>query len=155
MSYGHTVRRHPTAYPTTSGTGPPSNQWVARGTCAGVAVDSATMTNADPTDRSWILAVALLAVAVVVACVAYQTKQLAMGAVTAVSITALVIFFLSKTRGFGRFTVSTLILLVALSLTAILAVGGTLHADDTTSILLAVIGFASGLALADSTTQDG
>ena len=86
----------------------------ARGTCAGVAVDSATMTNADPTDRSWILAVALLAVAVVLAGVAYQTKQLAMGAVTAVSITALVVFFLSKTRGFGPFTVSTLILLVAL-----------------------------------------
>ena len=89
----------------------------------------------------------------VVAGVAYQTKQLAMGAVTAVSVTALVVFFLSKKEGFGRFTVSTLILLVALSLTAILAVGGKLDADDTTSILLAVIGFTSGLALAGN--QDG
>ena len=68
-----------------------------------------------------------------------------MAAVVMISVTALGGFFLTKTKGYGQFTVSTLILLLAVSLTGILAAAGKISDDDTTSILLAVIGFAGGL----------
>ena len=64
-----------------------------------------------------------------------------------VSIVALAGFFWTKKEGFGQFTVTALVLLVAVSLTAILAAAGKIADDNTTSIMLAVIGFSSGLAL--------
>ena len=70
-----------------------------------------------------------------------------MGVISVVSIVALAGFFWTKTEGFGQFTVTALVLLVAVSLTAILAAAGKIADDNTTSILLAVIGFSSGLAL--------
>ena len=59
----------------------------------------------------------------------------------------LALYISSKKEGFGQFTVTALVLLVAVSLTAILAAAGKIAEDNTTSILLAVIGFSSGLAL--------
>ena len=54
-----------------------------------------------------------------------------------------------NSTGYGQFTVSTLILLLAVSLTGILATAGKIAKDDTTSILLAIIGFAGGLFVGD------
>ena len=76
-----------------------------------------------------------------------------MTSVAMVSALALAVFYLSKTPGYGRFNASTLILLFALSLTGILAVAGKVDRHGTVSILLAVIGFASGLFAGASITD--
>lgn len=71
-----------------------------------------------------------------------------------VSVVALGGFFLTKTEGYGTFTVSTLVLLLSVIMMAILATTGLIARDDTTSILLAIIGFASGLFVGDRGKKD-
>lgn len=67
------------------------------------------------------------------------------GIVATLSAIAFVVFGFTKKEGFGPYNVSTLLLLVALSLTASLAAGGVIDGDHATSIFLAIIGFATGL----------
>ena len=70
---------------------------------------------------------------------------LAVVAVALVSVAALVVFCRTKKPGFGRFTTSTFLLLVVVSLAAVLAAAGKIDGSETTGILLAIIGFAAGL----------
>lgn len=83
------------------------------------------------------------------------TNSVAVMAVAAVSIAALVVFCRTKTPGFGRFTVSTLLLLVGLSLMATLAAAGKVAGDDVTGVVLAIVGFAAGLFTADKMSKTG
>ena len=66
-----------------------------------------------------------------------------------ISIAAFVVFWKtasgSSTKGFGPYNTSTFLLLTVSSLTAILAAVGKIEVHDTTSIMLAIIGFAGGL----------
>ena len=66
-------------------------------------------------------------------------------AVSLISIAAFFVFWRTKTEGFGPYNTSAFLLLTVSSLTAILAVVGKIDMHDTTSIMLAIIGFAGGL----------
>ena len=72
-----------------------------------------------------------------------------LAAVLAVSVAAFVVFCkiakVSKGPGFGPYNTSTFLLLTVASLTAILAVVKRIDIHDTTSIMLAIIGFSGGL----------
>ena len=66
-------------------------------------------------------------------------------AVFIIGITSLVGFFITKKKGFGRFTTSTFLLLLVVILSAIFFAEGKLKPELLTNILFAVIGFAGGL----------
>ena len=68
-----------------------------------------------------------------------------MVAVVALCAVALIGFFATKTKGFGRFATSTLLLLVVVVISTVLYVGNRLDAQVLVNILFAVIGFAGGL----------
>lgn len=58
---------------------------------------------------------------------------------------ALYIYYKGKTKGFGPYNTSTLLLIVALSITGLLRAGGMLEGSTVANILIAVVGFAGGL----------
>ena len=72
-----------------------------------------------------------------------------LAAILSLSIAAFWVFWKtasrSETKGFGPYNTSTFLLLTVSSLTAILAAVGKIDVHDTTSIMLAIIGFAGGL----------
>ena len=61
---------------------------------------------------------------------------------------ALVGFFWTKAAGYGKYTTSTLILLVIAILAALLFASGKLEGQVLSNIFLAVAGFAGGLVAA-------
>ncbi len=58
---------------------------------------------------------------------------------------ALIGFFVTKTKGFGRFATSTFLLLLVVILSGLLYAGGKLDAQLLANIFFAVTGFAGGL----------
>lgn len=54
-------------------------------------------------------------------------------------------FFKTKTEGFGRFTTSTLLILLVLTISALLYSSGKLEGQVMANVLFAVFGFAGGL----------
>jgi len=54
-------------------------------------------------------------------------------------------FFKTKTEGFGRFTTSTLLILLVLTISALLYSSGKLGNQIMANVLFAVLGFAGGL----------
>lgn len=58
---------------------------------------------------------------------------------------ALTGFFVTKTKGFGRFATSTFLLLLVVILSGLLYAGGKLDAQLIANIFFAVTGFAGGL----------
>ena len=54
-------------------------------------------------------------------------------------------FFKTKTEGFGRFTTSTLLILLVLTISALLYSSGKLEGQIMANVLFAVFGFAGGL----------
>lgn len=58
---------------------------------------------------------------------------------------ALIGFFVTKTKGFGRFSSSVLLIIIVLILTSLLYVGGKLEGGVVVNVLFAVLGFAGGL----------
>lgn len=66
-------------------------------------------------------------------------------AIFVVGVLALIGFFVTKTKGFGRFATSTFLLLFVVVVSALLFAAGKLEAHILGNILFAVIGFAGGL----------
>lgn len=58
---------------------------------------------------------------------------------------SLIGFFKTKTSGFGRFTTSTLLVILVLTIASLLFAGGMLEAPVLANVLFAVFGFAGGL----------
>jgi len=54
-------------------------------------------------------------------------------------------FFKTKTEGFGRFTTSTLLVLLVVTISGLLYAGGKLEGQVMANVLFAVFGFAGGL----------
>ena len=54
-------------------------------------------------------------------------------------------FFLTKSKGFGKYNTSSLLLILCLSLASIFYAAGKLEADTFYNVIFAVIGFAGGL----------
>lgn len=66
-------------------------------------------------------------------------------AVFVVGVVALIGFFVTKTKGFGRFATSTFLLLLVVVVSALLFTAGKLDAHVLANIFFAVTGFAGGL----------
>jgi hypothetical protein len=66
-------------------------------------------------------------------------------AILVVGLVALVGFFCTKKKGFGRFATSSVLLLLVVIVTALLFAAGKLEAQVVANIFFAVIGFAGGL----------
>ena len=62
-----------------------------------------------------------------------------------IGVVALIGFFVTKTKGFGRFATSTFLLLAVVVISAMLYAAGKLDAQVLANIFFAVIGFAGGL----------
>jgi len=54
-------------------------------------------------------------------------------------------FFVTKTKGFGRFATSTFLILIVVVVSGLLYAAGKLDAQVLANIFFAVIGFAGGL----------
>lgn len=66
-------------------------------------------------------------------------------AVFVIGLAALIGFFVTKTKGFGRFATSTLLLLLVLVISCLFYAGDKLEAQMLSNLLFAIIGFAGGL----------
>lgn len=66
-------------------------------------------------------------------------------AVLVVGLVALLGFFSTKKKGFGRFATSSFLLLLVLTITALLFAAGRLDGQVVANVFFAVIGFAGGL----------
>jgi hypothetical protein len=66
-------------------------------------------------------------------------------AITLLAIVCFAGFFKTKTEGFGRYTTSVLLLMIALFLATLLLVGDRIDAALFGHIAFAVVGFAGGL----------
>ncbi len=58
---------------------------------------------------------------------------------------SLIGFFITKTAGFGRFTTSTFLIILVVTISALLYAGGKLEGQVMGNVLFAVFGFAGGL----------
>ncbi len=58
---------------------------------------------------------------------------------------SLIGFFITKTGGFGRFTTSTLLVILVLTISSLLYASGKLEGQIMANVLFAIFGFASGL----------
>ena len=58
---------------------------------------------------------------------------------------SLVGFFITKTSGFGRFTTSTFLIILVVTISALLYSSGKLDGQIMANVLFAVFGFAGGL----------
>lgn len=65
--------------------------------------------------------------------------------VFAVGFVALIGFFVTKTKGFGRFATSTFLLLLVTVVSSLLFIADKLDGQVLANIFFAVIGFAGGL----------
>jgi uncharacterized membrane protein YoaT (DUF817 family) len=73
-------------------------------------------------------------------------------AIFVVGLVALIGFFVTKTKGFGRYATSAFLLLLVVVLSALLFAAGKLEGQILTNILFAIIGFAGGLFTAKEPT---
>lgn len=58
---------------------------------------------------------------------------------------SLIGFFKTKTEGFGRFTTSTFLIILVVTISALLYAAGKLESQVMANVLFAVFGFAGGL----------
>lgn len=73
------------------------------------------------------------------------TSDLLMIAIFILGAGCLIGFFITKTAGFGRFTTSTFLIILVLTISALLYAGGKLEGQVMANVLFAVFGFAGGL----------
>ncbi|MEW5746757.1 MAG: hypothetical protein AB1805_15110 [Nitrospirota bacterium] len=66
-------------------------------------------------------------------------------AIFCIGIISLIGFFVTKTKGFGRFATSSFLLLLVIVVSSLFYASGKLDAQVFANILFAVIGFAGGL----------
>jgi CHASE2 domain-containing sensor protein len=66
-----------------------------------------------------------------------------------VGFASLIGFFVTKTKGFGRFATSTFLILVSLIVSSLMFSAGKLDGQIMANIFFAVIGFAGGLFTAN------
>ena len=66
-------------------------------------------------------------------------------AVFTIGLVALVGFFITKSKGFGRYATSTFLLILVLVLASLFYSSGKLEGQVISNILFAVVGFAGGL----------
>jgi len=68
-----------------------------------------------------------------------------MAAIFILGSAALIGFFKTKTEGFGRFTTSTLLILLVLIVSSLMYSAGRLEGQIMANVIFAVFGFAGGL----------
>lgn len=73
-----------------------------------------------------------------------------LGAVTIVFVVALIGIFQTKTRGFGKYTTSALVMTLVLYVAGLAYVTDKVEWEPMSNLLFAVVGFAGGLVAAKS-----
>ena len=66
-------------------------------------------------------------------------------AVLVVGLSSLIGFFVTKTKGYGRYATSTFLILVVVVISSLMFSAGKLESQVMANILFAVVGFAGGL----------
>jgi uncharacterized membrane protein YoaK (UPF0700 family) len=74
-----------------------------------------------------------------------DSNTIVLGIIGVIGLVSLVGFFKTKTKGFGRFATSALLMLLVILITSLLFAAGKLEAPVLVNIFFAVIGFAGGL----------
>jgi uncharacterized protein YebE (UPF0316 family) len=74
-----------------------------------------------------------------------ETNCFLIPAIFVFGVVALIGFFVTKTKGYGRFATSTFLLLLVVFVSALLFSAGKLDAQIFSNLCFAVIGFAGGL----------
>ncbi|MBF0378025.1 MAG: hypothetical protein HQK72_11155 [Desulfamplus sp.] len=62
-----------------------------------------------------------------------------------IGLASLIGFFMTKTKGYGRFATSTFLILIALVVSSLMYAADKLDAQIMANIIFAIIGFAGGL----------
>lgn len=62
-----------------------------------------------------------------------------------IGLVAIIGFFITKTKGYGPYTISALLILVTIVLASFLFISGKIEKEMITNLFFAVIGFAGGL----------
>lgn len=75
-------------------------------------------------------------------------------AIFIIGLTALIGFFVTKTKGFGRFATSAFLLLLVLILTGLFYATDKIPAQLLSNIFFAIIGFAGGLFTSKEKTKE-
>lgn len=83
-----------------------------------------------------------------------QESWLMLG-VFVIGLAALVGFFMTKTKGYGRFATSTFLIVLAVVISALLYAAGKLDGQIMANVLFAVIGFAGGLFTGKEQSNNG
>jgi hypothetical protein len=74
-----------------------------------------------------------------------EKDTIALLGLSTVGLGTIVGFFLTKTAGWGKYSTSTLVLLLALFIAAILLVLGKLDSSSFVNVLFAIVGYGGGL----------
>ena len=74
-----------------------------------------------------------------------DTESLLLIGIFLLSAIGLIGFFKTKSAGFGKYTTSTLVLLMVLVLSTLLFASGHFESQYFTNVLMALVGFAGGL----------
>jgi hypothetical protein len=77
-----------------------------------------------------------------------DSTNLLIVAITVLGAIVLYGFFKTKTAGWGKYTASTLIMLLALFLSVLLLANNLIDSQIFANVLMAIVGFAGGLAVA-------
>jgi len=75
-------------------------------------------------------------------------------AIICLGLISVVGFFWTKTKGFGRFTTATLLILLVLIISSLLALNDSLDKNVIGNILFAIMGFSGGLFIKESKNDD-
>lgn len=73
--------------------------------------------------------------------------------VSVIGCVALIGFFATKAKGFGKYNTATLIVLVALIISSFMVIAGTITNELFGNALMAIIGFAGGLVVANDSSN--
>jgi len=71
--------------------------------------------------------------------------------ISIIGISVLIGFFKTKTNGFGRFTIATLLILLVLIFTSLLYVNSLLDKDIVANVFFTIMGFSGGLFITNDT----
>lgn len=66
-------------------------------------------------------------------------------AVLFIGLVAIIGFFVTKTKGYGKFSISTLLILIVIVIASLLAIANKIEQEALANLFFSVIGFAGGL----------
>ncbi len=84
-----------------------------------------------------------------------EKETVALICLTALGVGTVIGIFVTKIPGWGRFSSSTLILILVLFITAEMLVLGKVEAQPSTNLFFAIVGYAGGLIASKKADEEG